>query len=88
MDRDRIADIFFGILAILLGLTPAGFFLFGRIPTTQFSSDFGTVTHHYLLNSVFVQLVLILCGFVLAVAGVFTIKYGRSDRGSDTTGLY
>ena len=88
METDRVADFLLGTLAILLGLTPIGFFLFGKLPPTQFTSGFGTVTHHPLSSNVFVQLVLSLCGFVLAVAGVYTIKYGRSDEGSDTTDLY
>ncbi|GAA5066470.1 hypothetical protein ACFFQF_18435 [Haladaptatus pallidirubidus] len=88
MDIDRIADLFLGALMILLGLIPAGFFLFGWIPTNQFASDVGTVTHYSLLNHVLVQLVVSLCGLVLAAAGVLTIKYGRSDIGSDTADLY
>ena len=88
MDTARIADLFVGTLMILLGLTPTGFFLLGYVPTTQFASGFGTVAHSPLLNHVLVQFVLSLCGLVLAAAGVFTIKYGRSYPELDESGIY
>mgnify|MGYP006295636339 CR=1 FL=1 len=84
----RIGDLILGTLMILLGFIPAGFFLFEWVPTTQFASDFGIVTHSPLLNHVLVQFVLSLCGLVLAAAGVFTIKYGRSDLGSAPADIY
>ena len=88
MDIDRIADLFLGALMILLGLIPTEFFLFGWIPTNQFASTIGTVAYYSLLNHVLVQLVVSLCGLVLATAGILMIKYGRSDIGSDSADLY
>ncbi len=88
MDTAQIEDFLLGSLMILLGLTPTGVFLIDWVPATQITSNFGTVTHSYLLNHVLVQLVLSLCGLVLAAAGVVTIKYGRSDNQSDTADLY
>lgn len=73
---------------IILGLTPTGVFLFGQVPITQFASNVGTVTHFSLLNHVLIQLLLSLCGFVLAAAGIFTIKYGRADVLTDSVDLY
>jgi hypothetical protein len=82
MNQKRIGDIFLGVTMVVIGIAPLGFALTGR---GYLTAGYGLGSLSGGLNTLLV-VIFIVCGLVLAVAGVNVVRNGRSE--TDTTSLY
>jgi hypothetical protein len=82
MNQRRIGDIFLGVTMIVIGIIPLGLALTGQ---GQLMAGYGSGALSRNLDTLLV-VVFVVCGLVLAVAGINVVRNGRSE--TDTTSLY